>query len=179
MLAFNVSFEVLILRNFCRSDNFIQLQHRYQLQDAKEIATHLLQSLEIFLTASASKKGAPGAFNISIAQALPSDVLVKLGETHLADSEVITPLCTCIATSSREYRDDFVNAGTVAIPLRVFDQAEVHTPQACASSASLLKELLIESRRAASQFMDAGGPRLILKVLSAQAALSLFRLLKY
>ena len=80
----------------CRSDNSIQLQHRYQLQDAKEIATHLLQSLEIFLTASASKKGAPGAFNISIAQALPSDVLVKIGETHLADSEVITPLCNCI-----------------------------------------------------------------------------------
>jgi len=144
---------------------------RSSTRDA-EIATHLLQSLEIFLTASASKKGAPGAFNISIAQALPSDVLVKIGETHLADSEVITPLCNCIvlqATSSMEYRDDFVNAGTIAIPLRVFDQAEVHTPQACASSASLLKELLIESRRAASQFMDAGGPRLILKVLSKHA----------
>lgn len=27
------------------------------------------------------------------------------------------------ATSSREYRDDFVRAGTIAIPLRVFDQA--------------------------------------------------------
>ena len=40
-------------------------------------------------------------------------------------------------------------------------------------------EYRIESRRAASQFMDAGGPRLILKVLSAQAALSLFRLLRY
>lgn len=27
------------------------------------------------------------------------------------------------AISSREYRDDFVSAGTIAIPLRVFDQA--------------------------------------------------------
>lgn len=32
----------------------------------------------------------------------------------------------------------------------------------------------IESRRAASQFMDAGGPRLILNVLSAPAASAIF-----
>ena len=44
---------------------------------------------------------------------------------------------------------------------------------------AVLSTCRIESRRAASQFMDAGGPRLILKVLSAQAALSLFRLLRY
>ena len=89
-----IHFELFVV--LTTSQLFIQLQHRYQFQDAKEIATHLLQSLEIFLPASASKKGAPGAFNISIAQALPSDVLVKIGETHVADSEVITPLCNCI-----------------------------------------------------------------------------------
>jgi len=140
---------------------------RSSTRDA-EILAHLLQSLEIFLKAS-SKKRSPKPVNLSLAQALPSDILVKIGETHLSDSRVITPLCSCIvmqATASEEYRDDFVSAGTIAIPLRVFDEAEVHTPEACAASASLLKELLIESRRAASQFMDAGGPRLILNVLS-------------
>ena len=65
--------------------------------EAQEILTHLLQSLEIFLKASsASKKRSPGAVNISLAQALPSDILVKIGETHLSDSRVITPLCSCI-----------------------------------------------------------------------------------
>lgn len=144
---------------------------RSSTRDA-EIATHLLQSLEVFLKASPKGKGTAGPTNLSLAQALPFDVLVKIGETHFANSEVIRPLCSCIdlqATSSKDYRDDFVNAGTVAIPLRVFDQAEVHSPEACASSAALLKELLIESRKAASQFMDAGGPRLILNVLSKQS----------
>eukprot|EP00434_Breviolum_minutum_P010219 symbB.v1.2.009017.t1/scaffold564.1/size186654/11 len=98
---------------------------RSSTRDA-EILAHLLQSLEIFLKASASKKRSPKPVNLSLAQALPSDILVKIGETHLSDSRVITPLCSCIvmqATASEEYRDDFVSAGTIAIPLRVFDEA--------------------------------------------------------
>lgn len=48
--------------------------------------------------------------------ALPFCKVVRFGRA-LADE----------ATSSREYRDDFVSAGTIAIPLRVFDQ--VRSPE--------------------------------------------------
>lgn len=69
---------------------------RISSHEAQEILAHLLQSLEIFLKASASKKRSPKPVNLSLAQALPSDILVKIGETHLSDSRVITPLCSCI-----------------------------------------------------------------------------------
>ena len=64
---------------------------------AEEIVTHLLLSLEVFLAASAAnQKGGIGPVNMSLAQALPSDVLVRIGDIHHADSGVIAPLCHCI-----------------------------------------------------------------------------------
>lgn len=72
-------------------------------------------------------------------------VLVEVGETHFANSQVVAPLCCCMdlqASAALDYRDDFVDAGAVAIPLRVFDQAQVHSAEACAKAAALLKELL-------------------------------------
>ena len=50
-----IHFELFVV--LTTSQLFIQLQHRYQFQDAKEIATHLLQSLEIFLPALSFQKG--------------------------------------------------------------------------------------------------------------------------
>ena len=51
---------------------------------------------KVFLKASPKGKGTAGPTNLSLAQALPFDVLVKIGETHFANSEVIRPLCSCI-----------------------------------------------------------------------------------
>ncbi|CAE7260101.1 mhkB [Symbiodinium natans] len=145
---------------------------RSSTRDA-EIVRHILVSLQTFLAqASSSSNGGPAAVNRSLAQALPFDVLVRVGDIHHENSDVVSPLCRCIdlqAGASKEYRDDFVNAGAMAVPLRVFDEAEVHTPEACAASARIMKVLLTESKKAASQFMDAGGPRLLLNVLSKQS----------
>jgi len=145
---------------------------RSSTRDA-EISCHILVSLQTFLQkASADSDGGPAAVNRSLAQALPFDVLVRVGDTHHANSGVVAPLCNCMnlqAAASKEYRDDFVNAGAIAVPLRIFDEAEVHTPEACAAAAQILKVLLTESKKAASQFLDAGGPRLLLNVLSKQS----------
>ena len=107
-------------------------------------------SLQTFLQkASADSDSGPAAVNRSLAQALPFDVLVRVGDTHHANSGVVAPLCNCMnlqatvcrsplahfismvsasqAAASKEYRDDFVNAGAIAVPLRIFDEAPIIT----------------------------------------------------
>ena len=70
---------------------------RVRVARAQEIACNILVSLRTFLQkASSDSDGGPAAVNRSLAQALPFDVLVRVGDTHHANSGVVAPLCHCM-----------------------------------------------------------------------------------
>ena len=64
---------------------------------AEEIVRHILVSLETFLSQSSStSQGGPASINRSLAQSLPFDILVRVGDIHHANSGVVAPLCRCM-----------------------------------------------------------------------------------
>jgi len=107
----------------------------------------------------------------TVIDSVPPTELVTIGEAHATNTRVNSPLCTLLGTeamSSNEIREDIINSGAIAVPLRALNFIHADPGFVLAALRSL-KCLAFRSREALQQVAHLRGAKILIGVLERHA----------